>query len=130
MKEFIEKNKNNLSYMKIEIQYKDINLAKAFLGFLNFYAFEFDYLNYGICNVGKGIFFRKSDKKNLKFTNNLCVVNFLEPNSNIAKSLIRYDKVISLFKNILLNFKFMTAEKIQSGILLEVLEKVKKANFH
>lgn len=97
---------------------------------MNFFANEFDYENYGISNINQGNFFKKKEYSDVKLTKNLCVINFLEPTSNIAKPVVKYHRVINLFKDILFNLKFVEKEKIKSGLLNKVLEKVNKINYY
>ena len=110
------KNVKNLNNIKLFD-----NLGSLFMGFLNFYAFEFDYQNYGISNIGNGKIFKKIDNQNIKYFPYLCVENILDPTHNISRPVTRYEAVKELFRTIYLHIKFSKSSNISQGFLSEIV---------
>lgn len=100
-----------------------------FVGFLNFFANEFDYKNYVMNNIADGTIEKKSENSYLKNNPNLCIINYMDPNNNIAKPVVKYEIVLNIFREIIFNLKFLNLNKITNKGLIEyILEKVNKNN--
>lgn len=89
-----------------------------FVGFLNFFAYEFDSKNYVIYNISDGTIDKKSENSHLKNNPNLCVVNYMDPN-NLAKSVVKCEMVLNIFREIIFNLKFFNLNKIKNKRITE-----------
>ncbi len=76
------------------------NLGLFLLGFLKFYAYEFNYRELGISLREGGCFFNK-ENRNFPNNDNLCLENFQDPSLDIGRAAYQYQKVSGMFQDVL-----------------------------
>ena len=99
--------------------YDDFNLGTFFLGFLKFYAEEFNHEDLGISLRNGGYFFRKTES--FISTNNslLCVENFLDPTQDIGRNSYEYEKVRQFFKSL---YTKLTTQKNKISLISLIIK--------
>ncbi len=78
------------------------DLGTFLYGFLNFFGFEFDYIKYGISNLGIGNFFNKRNSRFFYSSEKLCILNILDPSQDICRTAYNYDKIVELFQGLVI----------------------------
>ena len=78
-----------------------LNLGELFIGFLEFYGFNFNHNKLGISLNYGGYIYDKEEKQNLTHKNNfLSIENFQDPSKDLGQNCHCYKKILDCFRQI------------------------------